>query len=411
MRRWWAYAVCGFSLLVFVLGGCSNRVEVERLAHVVVLGLDLVDDDYIKVTFQVANPQVGSTLQGEAQGEPPSDIVSIVATDLLTAKELANTIIPRRISFTHLQTLIVSEKLARSDHFHKMIASQNRQPDIRREMNLIVCREEALEFIKKNKPRMETRPHKYYQYMMEQWRATDIVPLSTMNTYLYSLGGELFLAVYATTEKLDTPKSTFEGYYRAGEVPAEEADPVQMMGSAVFKNGKMIGTINGEETRLSLMLRRKSEASVQIVSFPDPITKHERITVRVMRVKGSRIDLDLSSDIPEIHVSIPLRLQVLSIRSLINYATDERKTKLLEQTIEEIFEEEAAEFVRKAQKELRGDPFEWSLEARKKFWTWDEYIDYDWTTKFSMANVKVDFVIDIESFGKQLAPSVIQGKE
>ena len=47
-------------------------------------------------------------------------------------------------------------------------------------------------------------------------------------------------------------------------------DPVQMIGSAVFKDGKMIGTLTGEETRITLFLRRKALGHTFVQSFPIP---------------------------------------------------------------------------------------------------------------------------------------------
>ena len=168
-------------MMSLALAGCADRVEVERLAHVVVLGLDYEEGNFINVTFQIANPQVGSTDRGQAEKEPPTDIVSIKSTDVVTARELANTIIPRQLDFSHLQTLIISESMARSPVFHKTVSSLVRIPEIRREMSMIICREEAATFIKKNKPRMETRPHKYYEYMLDQWAIWAVVPDSTVN--------------------------------------------------------------------------------------------------------------------------------------------------------------------------------------------------------------------------------------
>src|SRR5690606_24103352 len=124
-------------LLSVFLSGCADYAEIERLAHVGVLGLDRTDDQFIEVTLQIANSQVGSTDRSQAEKEPSSDTITITATDIVNAKELSKTIIPRRMSFTHLQTIIISEELARTDQLHEMIAGLIRQPEMRREMNLI----------------------------------------------------------------------------------------------------------------------------------------------------------------------------------------------------------------------------------------------------------------------------------
>lgn len=393
-----------FAIQALLLSGCADRIELERLAHVVVLGLDMVDDHFIRVTFQIANPQVGSTDRGQSEKEPSSDIVAIVATDIMTARELANTIIPRQINFTHLQTLIVSEELARSEHFHHTVASMVRQPEMRREMHLIITREPAFEFIKKNTPLMETRPHKYYEFMMEQWATSGVVPVSTLNEYMKDLSGELFVAIYATTRRIEAPNFKFEGHYRAGEVPAEKSDPAQIVGSAVFKEGKMIGTLTAEETRYVLLLGKEGTARAFISSFPDPLRENARVTARLISLEDTHLDVDVSGEVPKISAKIKLYAQLLSIQGLTNYVTNINNQRVLERSIEEKLEEETLKFVRRTQEEFRGDPFGWHQEARKKFWTWQDYLRYDFFGKYPRAEVKVEYDIFIESFGKQFEP-------
>jgi len=402
IRRLWLTA----SLLMgaIMLAGCADRLEVERLAHVVVMGLDREEENFINVTFQIANPQVGSTDRGQAEKEPATEIVSIKSTDVLTARELANTIIPRQLDFSHLQTMIVSEELARSPEFHETVSSLIRIPEIRREMNIIICRERASTFIEKNKPRMETRPHKYYEFMLDQWAIWAVVPDSTVNEYLKNLSGELYLVIYATTER--TKEMTFEdeALYRAGEVPAEEADPVQMMGSAVIRKGRMIGTMNGEETRYALMLRKEEKMHSIIASFPDPLREKERVTVRLLKNEDAKIKIDVSGEVPKIDVKVKLYAQLWSIEGLTDYVTDLKKQKLLEQSIEEKLTQETMNFVRRTQEEFKGEPFNWHKQVRKKFWTWDDYIHYDFLGKYPRAEVKVAYDVSLESFGKQFNP-------
>ena len=172
---------------LFLLSGCWGALELEKKAYAVVIGLDLAKDNMIDVTFQIANPQVGTSSAAEAPNEPPSDIITITAPDILSAKELANSVVPRKLSFDHLQTIIIGEELAKTNLSHHIIASSFIDPEMRRDNNLIVSKEKAREFIHKNKPKLETRPHKYYTYMQERWRDTGFVPFSTLKSLFSAL--------------------------------------------------------------------------------------------------------------------------------------------------------------------------------------------------------------------------------
>lgn len=390
-----------------LLTGCGDRLEIEKQAHVVIIGLDLESDKLFKVTFQIANPQIGSSERGKAENEPPSDTISLVAPDITSAKELANSVIPRKLNFAHLQTMIIGEDVARSPLFHHLIASSSGDPEMRREVTLMITKEKAIDFIEKNKPKLETRPHKYYQFMQDRWRDTGHVPFSTINRYFQRLQGELFLVIYATTER-NEEESKDEDAYLAGEVPQQLGDPAQVIGSAVIKEGKMIDTLTGEETRLALLLRRKQVAHSMIAAVPDPTKKDYQVSIRLLKNKDTKVKLNVKKDPPEVQVTIPLKAQILSIPSLTDYVLNLELQKKLQESIAKELEKKTLELVHKAQKKYKADPFQWHLIARKKFWTLDAYNQFNWEKKFTEAKVTVQYDIIIESFGKQFKPPQIK---
>lgn len=312
----------------------------------VVLGLDKSRNNLLDVTFQIANPQVGSSDKGIAQNEPASDIITFTAADIISAKDMANTVITRKLSFAHLRTVIVGEELAKSTVFHNIIGSSIRDPEMRREINLVVSKEKATDFIHANKPKLETRPHKYYAFMQERWRDTGYVPYATLNRYFQRLGGELYLAIYATAKRNEKYKED-EDDYLAGQVPQKSGNPIQIMGSAVFKQGKMIGTLSGEETRYALYLRRKSLAYTFLASYPDPLDRKYRVSLRVIKDGNTRIDIDVEKDPPQIKVTVPVKAQIYSIPSLINYASDVEKQQLLKQSMMQGWEVKTSQLIKK----------------------------------------------------------------
>lgn len=395
----------------FLLSGCWDKVELEERGYVVVLGIDKSDKDHmVDVTFQIENPQVGSSSLSMSQTEPPSDILTITATDILAAKELANSIVSREIDLSQLLTIIIGEEFAKSDYFHNVIASSVRDPEIRRKSIMIVSKEKAMKFINNNHSRMETRPHKYYSFMSNRWKETGFVPVSDLNRYFQRTSGALFLAIYATSERDERYRESPDNY-EAGQVPQKEGDPVQMIGSAVLKEGKMIDVLTGEETRSSLLLREKSLAHHYIDSFEDPKKAGHRITARLIKEDRTDVKINVEKSTPEVHVTVPLKVQVLSIPSLTDYASDERNQELLKREIRKNLEDNISSLITKTQEEYGAEPFVWYEAARREFWTMPEFLQYDWQSKYRDADVHVDFKITIESFGSQLKPQKIEGKK
>jgi len=398
------------ALPLLFAAGCWDQLELEEQAFVVVVGLDKGPNNTVEVTFQIANPQIGSSDIGTADNEPPSDTIRFTAADILSAKELANSVVTRTINFAHLKTIIIHEGLARSEQFPHVMGAAVRDPEMRREVVLIVSREKAYDFIQKNRPRLETRPHKYYELMQRRWQETGYVPYSTLSHYLQSqVIDAMFLAIYATADEKHGRASRSADDYLAGEVPKKSGDPVQMMGAAVIESGRMVGTLTGQQMRWTQVLRHKSSVSSFITSFTDPLDAEAMVTVRLFKDGEPKIDMNLRKDPPHIRVSLKLRAQILSFTSLQPYATDFNKQRLLEKHLVEEIKNELTEVIRLSQKKFRGDPFEWQLIARKKFMTLPAYHAYNWPNHFKRAHVDVDVNLRFENFGKQRTPYIETG--
>lgn len=205
-----------------ILVGCWDKSELEERGYAVVIGIDKSEKDHmVDVTFQIENPQVGSSSLATAPNEPPSDIITITATDILSAKELANSIVSRQIDLSQVETIIVGETFAKSDYFHHIMASSMRDPEVRRKIIMIVSKESARKFINNNHSKMETRPHKYYAFMSDRWKDTGFVPISDLNRYFQRSSNALFLAIYATSERDERFRESSDNY-KAGQVPQKE---------------------------------------------------------------------------------------------------------------------------------------------------------------------------------------------
>lgn len=400
--------------MLMISTGCWDRLELEEQAYVVVIGFDKSEnDELIDITFQIANPQVGSAVKVQTK-EPPSEIITISAPDFVSARDTANASVTRKLRFSHSLTIIIGEELAKLEKLKHILAATIRDYEIRREINIIVTKENASEFIRANKPELETRPHKYYEFMQKRWEDTGLVPYSTYNRYAERTEGmdSLFLAIYATAKKINNnKKDAYEDNYYPGEINIKKNNKIQMIGSAVFKNGKMIGTLTGEETRGTLLLRREAKAESWLATYEDPLKPKYRVTARLLKKEETDINVKIEGQKAKIDVQVPLNIQVLSIPSLVNYVSDINKQSILKKSIEEQLEKKAKALVKKSLKDFKGEPFTWYREIRKQFWTIDEYNKFNWMESCVNADVNIDFDVTIIGFGKQFKPATIKERE
>jgi len=395
---------CLFLLVViFLLSGCWDQVGIEKRAYVVAIGVDKgKNDDHIIVTYLIANPELSKQEGGSS--EPSQEIITFAANDFITAKNTANSVIAKEISYNMLGVIIASEELARDSDFIRYMYDVTKDRELKRNLPLVISKEKASDFLTKNKPKLETRVHKYFEFILANGNDAGLIPRTQIHEFFEQTQDDdnLFLATYATTEETEDNK-TFNGSedsYKAGELDVEgQTNNTQFIGSAVFKEGKMIGTLNGEETRLAILLNEVLEMGEIYTTYTDPFQPQYKVSTRIMKREQNEVKMDLNQPTPTIDVTVPLYFDILSIHSMESY--DYKKMKKLKSHIEEELTTKANNLVRKTQEEFKGEPFQWTLIARKHFWTIQEFENYDWMKSYPKMKVNIKVKAIIGTFGEQ----------
>ncbi|WP_096199160.1 Ger(x)C family spore germination protein [Bacillus sp. FJAT-45350] len=388
-------------VIALLLSGCWDRAELEELAYVIAVGIDMGDHDELIVTYQLARP--GATAEGGNEDEF-SDIVSVAAPDLLSARDLAVAFVTRDIIFTHSKALIISEEVARANKMMPYLSATVRDRQLRRRMNVIISKEKAEHFLQENKPTLEIQPHRYYDELAERWEDTGFIPDSTLHQLLSRTeeNAGLFLASYGSVDNSTNKKEGEEDKYFPGEIKKSGGNPTQTIGSAVIKQGEMIGALNGEETRFSLLLRPKIEVKQMIITFSDPIESEKHITARLLNEQRTEVKVDVKGDKPVVNVMLPVQLDIIGIPSHINYVEDMEKQQILKEHIEAEIKEKTLNLIKKTQEEFRGEPFLWSSIVKRNFLTLQEYESFDWMASYPKAKINVEVDVELKQFGKHL---------
>lgn len=390
---------------LFFLTGCWDKHEIEEQAFVIAIGMDKggPKNNEIKVTYLISNPQVGLPNTG-GELEPPKEIVTIPAPDLSTAKDLANATVSRKINFAYTKVIIVSEEMAKSTKFYPFLKSAMRDRQLRRSLDLIVSREKAADFIRNNHPNLETRPHKYYDLMSSRWKETGLVPSANLQQLLFEVQSKMdgFLSVLASTKKENTDKYGLEDSYTAGQIDQKGGNVTEVIGGALFDQEKMVGELTGEEVRLSLMMRPKLIGKNMYTTYPDPLAPGYLVSTRLTHHLETNIEIDTNKTPIQIHVVIPLTMEIVDIPSGINYVTDMNKQRILKDALEKSEADKAARLVKKTQKVFKTDPFDWGEVAETHFLTKQAFEKFNWKEKYLDADVHVKVIVSIKGFGKEI---------
>ena len=394
-------------LLLLNVTGCWDQKGLDRQVFVIGIGLDKAKENgKINVTYLIANPEVGTSQTGGATDEPALMTVTMRASDFISMRNNANSVVAREISYDLLNVIFVSEELAQEEDFMRFLYTSEKDREIKRDVILAVTKEKVQDFFAKNKPLFLKRPHKYYENMIQRGVEIGIIPKSELHHFfrVTEEDANLFLSIYATAQM-----PTKENKYRvnendelAGELKVEgQTNTGQFLGSAVFLEGKMIGTMTGVETRIAMLLHDAIPVRDVLTVFPDPFHENYQLTVRLIQQKKTTVELDLKAKPPRIHVTLPLTIDVLTDPSMENPVENKKKIEEIRRAFEKLMEREAMSLVRSTQEEFKAEPFGWSLHARKEFRTLKEYMDFDWMKTYPDMKVEIDVELRFGKFGRQ----------
>lgn len=384
-----------FSLLFF--SGCWGAREPDELAYVLATGIDKGKENIVKVTFEVAVPKAIPGGGGGGEEKPFKDI-SVEAASLFGALRLGNSFVGRELTLLHNRVVIVSEEIARegvSTYINPLIRSR----EIRRNTFILVARGSAANFIKKNQPLIERYPSRQMDFLLDNASTTGFSLTSIINEFteaLKSPGREAVATLVGVNEgregedkKLSQEEKAFhETAYLPGDVPRQGGNAVEAIGLAAFRGDKLVGYLDGNQTRYYQMLTGDFETAV--FTFPDPRKPEQYIIVLELKEElPPKVKVDLSGPGPKVEVDIILEADILSIQSGINYETGDERERL-KHYLEEVITREMQEVIKKSQQEFKSDIFGFGEYTRHYFWTWQDWKEYGWLERYLEAEVVVN---------------------
>ncbi|WP_307197056.1 Ger(x)C family spore germination C-terminal domain-containing protein [Neobacillus niacini] len=112
---------------------------------------------------------------------------------------------------------------------------------------------------------------------------------------------------------------------------------------------------------------------------------------------------------PKIDVKVPIEIELLSVPSMIDYAGDLKRQKILKNWIANEIEKKMVPLIEKTKKEYKSEPFYWSLYVRPLFNSTKEYEEWDWANKnYPFSDIDVNVQVEIIGFGKQMKESEME---
>lgn len=406
-------------ILITQLTSCYDAHEISEWGYVYSIGFEKGVTDKLRITVQVASMQA-TTGEGGGSSAGGNSIENIIidCPTFYSGINMINAFFSRKLNYMHAKYLVFSDTIAR-EGIESFVTGFARGIQMRRQINVIVCRGSASDFLEKNEITVSASLSKKQENLIKRGQEdTGYFPNATYGEMLgdfknYSSSAIAILACINDEKNIVKNGTTKEmpfktsGDYFAGELVRKGASGVELLGTAIFNGGKMVGELNGDQTRVLLMVRNEFESGEYVVQ--DPLKKNLTVTTNIKKQKNPSIKVKIIEGRPYIDVKIYLEGDIRAIQSTIDYEEREQKA-LLENEFKKQIKNELDRTIKKCQS-LDSDVFKFGYYAATNFLTIPKWEEYHWLGKFKEAKVNTEVNFVIRRTGSALRSSEIVSSE
>lgn len=371
-------------LLLLPLTGCWDRVEVNDVAIVDVVGIDKAPNGLL-LTVSIVVPELAAPGKGDgagSKGEGATVIFSAEGETVMDASMQIQERLSRQLFWAHARALVLGEEYARAGVRSALdFWSRHREPRLR--MKVAVTPGSAREFVQA-KPALEHLLSEAIRETINQRLQTDV----TVKEFLGWLRSE--------TEEAFAPRVT--------TVRRSKGQDALISGTALFRDDRLIGWLSDQQTRGLLWLRGEIRTSVATI----PIPAGGSVSVKLIRsrtqikpefqngkLKRIRAIVAVEDDVYESSAPIDLgKVEIVqTIQGMLAKEIKERITLTVE-TLQKQFGVDVVEF---GDAVYRAAPRLWEAGLKRR-----------WADEFRQVPVEVEVTARVKRTGELAAPLGIE---
>ena len=385
-------------LLCSALTGCGYGTDVESQAYVIAVGIDKGQNFPLKVSFVFANPGGSNSQEGGAPSAPKPDIVTVEGPTVFSAVRKLDSIKSKKINLSHTKIVVFSQDKAKEgirDYLSGFASSKDFRP------NTYVCvaADSAENYLRSVKPSHETFIEKYFDNMMQK-----VAEDKVNEAYLYYLyynvtedfsGSLVPLAgvnFNKTNGKKSHPGDDFSYEAQAGQILRSGKNPAEVLGCAVFKNDKMIGTMGSFHTDLARILRNEFYPRNYSIAYG---SNTDFVTIRLLQQTKPDTKTKIQKSDVKITIRVPVSIEYIDAGKI---EGNEARSKEFCRHLEQILNSEAKKLVEESQTKHNCDILGLGNLLKKHFYDMENWRAFNWEEKYSRAKINVSFDVMYADF-------------
>ena len=309
-----------------------------------------------------------------------------------------NSYMAKELSLSHCRLVIFSEKVA-YDGISNEIYTLINDPQVRPSTNIIVCKNEAKDYIKNTESPLENLITKNYQIFPSSSKYTGYIYDATLGDFLNQLSSPTsepiaILGGLNTNAKNTGNNSTEVANIKSTNTSFLGENGTENQGVAVFKGDKVIGELTALET-LCLSIIKKQVNSF-LIQIPNSSVPTEKDDIMLYPVKKNMVNVQIVNGSPYITIKADFIGRVYSMKENSKYLDDE-VLKDLSTQVNSYLQKILTEYLYKTSLEFKSDINDFGNYASRNFLTIKEMQEYNWKANYPNSTFKVEINTNVES--------------
>lgn len=363
-----------------LLTGCWNRVEINDLGISIAAAIDQAPKNQVRFSEQIALPGKMSGGKGSTLDNKPYYTFSGVGKDVTDAIQNLQVQLSRRLFLAHRRVFLIGEKLAAQD-IRDFLDEVSRNPQSRLRTSVAVTRGEAYRYLQVQYP-FEHLPAEGLRKLLFGVSSNYTMDLKELAIMLATPGSDAMIPIV----ELQSPSP--------GNKPQFKAD-----GIAVFHNGRMVGSLQGNDADGVLWLREQMKTTTLTVNIPN---RSGQVSCDILRVQ-SDFDVTMQNGHPMIRASFSPEGDVTENNTKLNL-NDPKQITIVEQALSAKVKQTIEGALNKLQHKYDADIVKMGdrvHHAAPKEW---QQLVSNWDKEFAKLPVTVDVNVRVRRIG-MIGPS------
>lgn len=371
-------------LIMITATGCWSYRDVTEISFAAAAGLDKTDDNKIELTVQLVKPSAIKGGRKEGCGGGKEKAVWVISDRGDTAYEAVRNLLTtanRRILYSHVQLMVIGEKLAR-EGVTDVLDLFERTHETNRKADVVIAKGATAREILEAESQLEDIP------------AVHIAEIIKNGMFVAKMKRVILVDFLKEIESpgKDPVVSRIEVVNKEEKLYIRD---MKVEGAAAFKKDKLVGWLDPTETRGLLFVENKVRSG--IINIPNPLDRNKKVAVRMMRSSGKK-DVRVRDGKLVFIIDIKEEGDLADQQGSGDLTTPEMVGKLQEET-EKAIEKEIRDAAQVAQKKYKCDIFGFGEVVHRKYLDYWKQVKDNWEEEFSRIPVEIKVVSRIRRSG------------